>query len=69
VITATRFSTLTRCLLCAGQSAEEAAAKLRPYAEAGVTWWLESVWEVYYANPNELEEMRTRIRQGPVRVG
>ena len=52
-----------------GDNPEEAAAKLRPYAEAGLTWWLESVWEAYYSNPNELEEMRTRIRQGPVRVG
>ena len=48
-----------------GDNPEEAAAKLRPYAEAGVTWWLESVWEAYYSTPDELEAMRTRIRQGP----
>jgi alkanesulfonate monooxygenase SsuD/methylene tetrahydromethanopterin reductase-like flavin-dependent oxidoreductase (luciferase family) len=52
-----------------GDNPEEAAAKLRPYAEAGLTWWLESVWEAYYSSPNELDEMRARIRQGPVRVG
>jgi alkanesulfonate monooxygenase SsuD/methylene tetrahydromethanopterin reductase-like flavin-dependent oxidoreductase (luciferase family) len=36
----------------------QAAEIIRPYAEAGVTWWLEGVWE-------PLDEMRERIRRGP----
>jgi len=35
-----------------------------PYAEVGVTWWLESL----YAHRNSFEEMRLRIRQGPPRL-
>jgi hypothetical protein len=38
-----------------------------PLAEAGVTWWLESVW----ATPETqggVEGMRARIRQGPPRL-
>lgn len=33
----------------------------RPFAEAGATWWLESMWEA----PNGPEELRRRIRSGP----
>lgn len=43
---------------------ERAIAIVRPYIEAGITWWLESVW----ATPETqggVEGMRTRIRQGP----
>ncbi|MEW5961392.1 MAG: LLM class flavin-dependent oxidoreductase, partial [Chloroflexota bacterium] len=32
-----------------------------PYAEAGVTWWLEGIWE-------PLDETRKRIRSGPPKV-
>jgi len=35
-----------------------------PYAEVGVTWWLESL----YAHRNSFEEMCLRIRQGPPRL-
>jgi len=35
-----------------------------PFAEVGVTWWLESL----YAHRNSFEEMRLRIRQGPPRL-
>ena len=40
---------------------ERAASIVRPYAEAGTTWWIESPW----TPPNEPEDLRTRIRQGP----
>jgi alkanesulfonate monooxygenase SsuD/methylene tetrahydromethanopterin reductase-like flavin-dependent oxidoreductase (luciferase family) len=46
---------------------DRAAATVYPYAEAGATWWIESVW----ASPWErggLAGMRTRIRQGPPRT-
>jgi Luciferase-like monooxygenase len=47
-----------------GDNAAEAAKIILPLQEAGVTWWLESVW----ASPETaggLEGMRNRIRQGP----
>ncbi|MCL5998966.1 MAG: LLM class flavin-dependent oxidoreductase, partial [Chloroflexi bacterium] len=36
--------------------------KLRPWIEAGATWWLESMWDV----PSD--ELVTRLRQGPPRL-
>ncbi len=43
-----------------------AAAIVRPYAEAGATWWLESMWELEGVTRNY--DMRTRIRSGPPRI-
>lgn len=40
-----------------------AAAQIRPYAEAGATWWLEANWTA----PN-LEPVRERLLLGPPRV-
>ena len=50
-----------------GDDPARAAEIVRPWAEAGATWWLEAVWHT----PETLggvEGMRTRIRQGPPRV-
>src|SRR5260370_228523 len=41
-----------------------ATAIVRPYAEAGATWWLESRWE----GVTGTSDMRTRIRSGPPRL-
>jgi alkanesulfonate monooxygenase SsuD/methylene tetrahydromethanopterin reductase-like flavin-dependent oxidoreductase (luciferase family) len=43
-----------------GDDSARAAAQVRPYAEAGVTWWLEAMWEA-----PDLESVRARLRQGP----
>ncbi len=43
---------------------EQTAALVQPWAEAGVTWWLENVWRT----PGGLDGMRARIRQGPPRI-
>jgi alkanesulfonate monooxygenase SsuD/methylene tetrahydromethanopterin reductase-like flavin-dependent oxidoreductase (luciferase family) len=40
-----------------------AAAKVRRFAEAGGTWWIESPWEA----PNRPEDLRRRITAGPPR--
>ena len=40
---------------------EDSGKIVRPYAEAGVTWWLEGIW-------GSLNEMRKRIRSGPPRI-
>lgn len=50
-----------------GDDHKKAAAIVRPWAEAGVTWWLEAVWGTPETQGG-VEGMRTRIRQGPPRV-
>jgi alkanesulfonate monooxygenase SsuD/methylene tetrahydromethanopterin reductase-like flavin-dependent oxidoreductase (luciferase family) len=47
-----------------GDDPERAASVVRPFAEAGATWWIESQW----LSPNEPEDLRRRIGQGPPRV-
>jgi alkanesulfonate monooxygenase SsuD/methylene tetrahydromethanopterin reductase-like flavin-dependent oxidoreductase (luciferase family) len=44
-----------------GDDRAAAAAIVAPYAEAGVTWWLEHVHD----QQETLEELRPRVRQGP----
>ncbi len=48
-----------------GKGAEQAVEIMRPYAEAGATWWLESIWKTFYAYPGDLKALRKRIEQGP----
>jgi alkanesulfonate monooxygenase SsuD/methylene tetrahydromethanopterin reductase-like flavin-dependent oxidoreductase (luciferase family) len=58
-----------------GDKPEEAAAIVEPYAEAGVTWWIEPVdpwrfgwsFEVAWA-PEATILMRERVQQGPPRL-
>ena len=47
-----------------GDRPEEDEAALRPFIEAGVTWWLEDL------NPwrGTMQQMRERLRKGPPRV-
>ena len=47
-----------------GDDSEEAASIVRPFAEAGATWWIESPW----TPPNEPDDLRRRIEAGPPRV-
>ncbi len=44
-----------------GDDPAQAAAIVRPWAEAGATWWIEAKWGA----PDD--PVRTRIHQGPVR--
>jgi hypothetical protein len=44
-----------------GEHPGQAASIVRPYAEAGATWWIESPW----TPPNEPDDLRVRIKQGP----
>ena len=39
----------------------EAADRLAPYVEAGLTWWVEGVHPAF----GSVEELRARVRQGP----
>lgn len=47
-----------------GDNREAARAKVAPLAEAGATWWIESMWDV----PGGLEAFLGRLRQGPPRI-
>lgn len=47
-----------------GEDPEASASMVRPYAEAGASWWIEAPW----TPPNAPEDLRCRIRQGPPRV-
>lgn len=44
-----------------------AAASVRPFAQAGVTWWLEDLWDSAKTKGG-VEGMRVRIKQGPPAV-
>ncbi len=44
-------------------NSERAVEIVRPYADAGATWWMEARW-----SPETRYEVRSRIRQGPPRV-
>lgn len=47
-----------------GDNREQAIAVVQPYADAGVTWWLESIWRTPETQGGG-EGMRKRIEQGP----
>lgn len=47
-----------------GEDPGRAASIVRPFAEAGATWWMEAPW----TPPNDPEDLRRRIEQGPPRV-
>jgi alkanesulfonate monooxygenase SsuD/methylene tetrahydromethanopterin reductase-like flavin-dependent oxidoreductase (luciferase family) len=47
-----------------GDNPAQAASIVRPFAAAGATWWNESRWGAM----NDVELVRTRIRQGPPRI-
>lgn len=47
-----------------GDDPVAAAAQVRPYVQAGATWWIESPWTA----PNQPEDLRRRIVAGPPRI-
>lgn len=47
-----------------GDDHEKAASIVRPYAEAGATWWIEAMWDAM----NNVDAVRSRILQGPPRI-
>jgi hypothetical protein len=46
-----------------GDDSARAAAEIHPLAEAGLTWWMVTMWSV----PNRYDDVLRRIRQGPPR--
>lgn len=53
-----------------GQSAGpgDADAVVRPWAEAGATWWLESRWEMPHGSAERMAQVRERLAAGPPRL-
>jgi alkanesulfonate monooxygenase SsuD/methylene tetrahydromethanopterin reductase-like flavin-dependent oxidoreductase (luciferase family) len=49
-----------------GDDPQAAAEILRPWQEAGATWWIEALWSAG-EQENAVERIRERIRQGPPR--
>lgn len=50
-----------------GDEPQRASRQVQPWFEAGATWWIEALWEI----PRDaagLEQVRTRILQGPPRT-
>lgn len=50
-----------------GDDAAAAAAQVRPWAEAGATWWIEALWDAQ-DGPDGQARVRQRARQGPPRL-
>jgi hypothetical protein len=42
-----------------------AAAEVRPWADAGASWWLETNWEMPHNSPERMQQVRTRLTAGP----
>ncbi|WP_163507504.1 LLM class flavin-dependent oxidoreductase [Fodinicola acaciae] len=42
-----------------------AAATVRPWAEAGCTWWLETRWEMPHDSAERMAQVRERLTAGP----
>lgn len=46
----------------------EAQDKIRPYADAGVTWWIESRWTLPSREASTMQAVRDRLAAGPPRI-
>jgi alkanesulfonate monooxygenase SsuD/methylene tetrahydromethanopterin reductase-like flavin-dependent oxidoreductase (luciferase family) len=46
-----------------GDDPAHAEAIIRPWADAGATWWLDAMWDA-----TGIETVRRRVRQGPPRI-
>jgi alkanesulfonate monooxygenase SsuD/methylene tetrahydromethanopterin reductase-like flavin-dependent oxidoreductase (luciferase family) len=46
-----------------------AADEVRPWAEAGCTWWLETNWEMPHHSAERMDEVRRRLEAGPPTEG
>jgi alkanesulfonate monooxygenase SsuD/methylene tetrahydromethanopterin reductase-like flavin-dependent oxidoreductase (luciferase family) len=42
-----------------------ASAVVRPWADAGCTWWLETRWEMPHHVPQRMQQVRDRLAAGP----
>jgi alkanesulfonate monooxygenase SsuD/methylene tetrahydromethanopterin reductase-like flavin-dependent oxidoreductase (luciferase family) len=47
---------------------DAAARVVMPWAEAGCTWWLETLWELPHHSEERMRQIRERIAAGPPRA-
>ena len=47
--------------------ADAARERVRAYADAGATWWLETRWELPHHSAERMAEIRARLAAGPPR--
>ena len=52
-----------------GEDPVKAAELVRPYAEAGATWWIEAMWDADMGQPEGAAQVLARLRQGPPHWG
>jgi alkanesulfonate monooxygenase SsuD/methylene tetrahydromethanopterin reductase-like flavin-dependent oxidoreductase (luciferase family) len=45
----------------------DASAQVRPWSDAGATWWLETRWEMPHNSPERMQQVRDRLAAGPPR--
>ena len=50
-----------------GADRAQGAAQVAPWIEAGITWWMESMWPSPDFHPT-IDDVRARIQQGPPRI-
>ncbi len=50
-----------------GDDPRQAAEVVRPWQEAGATWWIESLWSLA-DQPDGMEQVRRRVQAGPPSV-
>ncbi len=48
--------------------AAAASAHVRPWADAGATWWLETRWEMPHNSDERMAQIRERLAAGPPKV-
>jgi hypothetical protein len=46
-----------------------ARATVRPWADAGATWWLEARWDLPHHSPERMRQVADRLAAGPPLVG
>ncbi len=51
-----------------GGDLARAAEVVRPWAEAGCTWWLDARWQTTTSSPVRIEEATERLNAGPPRL-
>lgn len=50
-----------------GNDPTEAASIVRAYADAGITWWVEAIWDKPWQEDG-FEGMKRRVQQGPPKI-
>jgi hypothetical protein len=50
-----------------GKKRKKAEEKIKPWRDAGATWWLETMWSVWGDDKEIAKKIGARIRQGPPR--